>query len=152
MGGVTESCRRKTKKVGTVIVRISIIDLIGTPIFVALLDGEVVCRKVFEALSCGDEVELSFEGITHWSMAFFGSAVGDLLGLFDEEVLATRLHMTHLEEAPSEWCERQCVMRGTITSTRYRMSTGSCWQNGIRSLGYGAARIDPEYPELPLAN
>ena len=85
---------------------ISIFEVVGNPLCVASGDGEKVFNCLFDALSQGQSVSLSFLHVTTFTPAFLNVAVGQLYGNFDEEHIRKHLTVTDIEPDDIELLKR----------------------------------------------
>jgi STAS-like domain of unknown function (DUF4325) len=69
-------------------VQISVVDIAGTPICVAVEDGHRVHNAIAEKLQVGVAVVVSFNGVTRLTTAFLNVAFGQHYNEFPEEVVA----------------------------------------------------------------
>lgn len=66
---------------------------------VAADDGEAISARIKSALDAGKTVELSFAGVESLSTAFLNSAIGELLGIFNEAELNAHLKIEEISPA-----------------------------------------------------
>ena len=72
-------------------IRISMFDLVGSPICVASDDGDRVYKHLDAALKADQGVVLSFHNVTALTGAFLSTAIGQLYGTFSEEKIHSLL-------------------------------------------------------------
>ncbi len=70
---------------------IEISKIVDGGICVAADDGKKVYDKIYDALSQGNFVTISFYGVTRMTTAFLNAAVGQMYGDFDENFIKTHL-------------------------------------------------------------
>lgn len=84
-------------------VRISIHEIIGTPLWVSSNDGQAVFEALAEPLRAGRRVTVSFAGREHVITAFLNVAIGQLYaGSIPWEELDTRLSFDDLADGDLE--------------------------------------------------
>ena len=74
-------------------VHISIVDLVGVPDAIGGPACTAIHDRIAEALRRGESVALSFAGVEILFPAFLHTAVGDLYGEFDEELIREKLRV-----------------------------------------------------------
>ena len=72
-------------------VTVSLTKVIGNKFCTASDDGDKVHAAIVEAISRGDRVQISFEGVEDLTSAFLNAAVGQLYGEFAEDKLRSVL-------------------------------------------------------------
>jgi hypothetical protein len=80
-------------------ITVRVIDLINGPRAVDAADGELVFKEIFPVIKAGQNVILSFEGITMVITAFLNAAIGKLFGEISEEKFNELLEIRDLREA-----------------------------------------------------
>ena len=65
-------------------IRISLFEVVGSPLCVASDDGQKVYDRLASALKADREVVLSFHNVTALTAAFLNAAIGQLYGTFSE--------------------------------------------------------------------
>lgn len=78
-------------------VRISVYEVVGSPLCVASDDGQKVYERLFIALGEARRVALSFLNITTMTSAFLNAAIGQLYGSFSEEQIRSLLSVEDME-------------------------------------------------------
>ena len=78
------------------IVRISIVEIVGSGICVSSDDGQKIYDAVAAALESDRVVEISFQGIEDLTSAFLNVAIGQLYGGFSEESIKARVKITEI--------------------------------------------------------
>ncbi|MEN5277448.1 STAS-like domain-containing protein [Brucella sp. TWI432] len=71
--------------------KIQISKIIDGGICVAADDGKKVYDRIYDALSTGHRVTLSFYGVTRMTTAFLNAAIGQMYGDFDEDFIKAHL-------------------------------------------------------------
>lgn len=71
--------------------KLSIFEIVGSPLCVASSDGQKVYDRLAAALMEGRQVILSFHNVTTLTSAFLNSAIGQLYGTFSEEQIRALL-------------------------------------------------------------
>ena len=66
-------------------IRISVFEVVGSPLCVASNDGQKVYERLATAIQEGRSVVLSFHNIDTLTSAFLNAAIGQLYGKFSEE-------------------------------------------------------------------
>ena len=79
-------------------IRISIYEVVGSPLCVASDDGQKVYNLITTALKIDQWVPLSFPNVTALTAAFLNSAIGQLYGVFSEEKIRSLLKMENIEQ------------------------------------------------------
>lgn len=79
--------------------RISMFEVVGSPLCVASDDGQKVHDRLDTALKANRDIVLSFRNVTALTAAFLNAAVGQLYGIFDEEKIQTLLKVEDAEPA-----------------------------------------------------
>ncbi len=72
-------------------IKISIFEVVGSPLCVASGDGQKVYESLYTALEADRDVVLSFYNVTTLTSAFLNAAIGQLYGVFDEEQIRSKL-------------------------------------------------------------
>ena len=75
----------------TSIIRLKLVDIVGSPNCVDTVDGHKINEAVSEQLGLGNSIVLSFEGVERITTAFLNAAVGQLYNEFSEEVIRQHL-------------------------------------------------------------
>ena len=78
-------------------IRISIFEVVGSPLCVASGDGQKVYERLTSALKAGGNVVLSFHNVTTLTSAFLNAAIGQLYGSFNEEQMRSLLKVEDVE-------------------------------------------------------
>ncbi len=78
-------------------IRISIFEVVGSPLCVASGDGQKVYERLTSALEAGGDVVLSFHNVTTLTSAFLNAAIGQLYGAFTEEQIRSLLDVENME-------------------------------------------------------
>ena len=78
--------------------RISIFEVVGSPLCVASGDGQKVYNRLFTALEEERRVVLSFHNVTTLTSAFLNAAIGQLYGKFDGEQIRSLLKVEDAEQ------------------------------------------------------
>ena len=79
-------------------IRISLFEVVGSPLCVASSDGHKVHKHLDAALRANREVALSFHNITALTSAFLTAAIGELYGTFSEEKIHSLLKVEDMEQ------------------------------------------------------
>lgn len=66
---------------------VTVVEIAGTPICVAVEDGHKVHDVIAKRLAAGTPVEISFVGVRRLTTAFLNAAIGQLYNEFSEEVV-----------------------------------------------------------------
>ena len=72
-------------------IRISLFEVVGSPICVASDDGQKIYDRLASALKSNLAVRLSFHNVTALTAAFLNSTIGQLYGTFSEEKIRSLL-------------------------------------------------------------
>ena len=80
--------------------RISVFEVVGSPLCVASNDGQKVHDRLAMILKRGHGVVLSFHNVSTLTSAFLNAAIGQLYGHFDEERIRSLLKVE--EMAPED--------------------------------------------------
>ncbi len=80
------------------VIRISIFEVVGSPLCVASGDGQKVYERLDIALEADRKVVLSFHNVTTLTSAFLNAAIGQLYGTFSEEQIRDRLKVEDMEQ------------------------------------------------------
>lgn len=80
-------------------VTISLSKAAGSGVCVTSQDGQRVYALLYEALSAGHRVSISFSGVTRMTTAFLNAAVGQLYGEFASEEIRKRM-LTPVDAEP----------------------------------------------------
>ena len=78
-------------------VKISVFEVVGSPLCVASADGQKVYQRLAAAVRAGRRVGLSFRNVSTMTSAFLNAAVGQLYGEFDEARIRTLLAVEEME-------------------------------------------------------
>ena len=79
-------------------IRISLFEIVGSPLCVASNDGEKVYERLAAALKADQDVSLSFHNVTALTAAFLNTAIGQLYGKFSEEQIQSLLKVEDTEQ------------------------------------------------------
>lgn len=79
-------------------IRISIFEVVGSPLCVASSDGQKVYERINTALEANRDVVLSFHNVTTLTSAFLNAAIGQLYGPFSEEQIRNLLEVEDAEQ------------------------------------------------------
>ena len=79
-------------------IRISLFEVVGSPLCVASDDGQKVYDRLASALKADLAVRLSFHNVTALTAAFLNAAIGQLYGTFSEEKIRSRLKVEDAEK------------------------------------------------------
>ena len=79
-------------------IRISIFEVVGSPLCVASGDGQKVYDRLSTALEKDRCVALSFRNVTTLTSAFLNAAIGQLYGTFSEEQIRDLLKVEDAEQ------------------------------------------------------
>ena len=77
--------------------RISVYEVVGSPLCVASDDGQKVHDRLAVALSNSRPVVLSFHNVSTMTSAFLNAAIGQLYGNFSEEQVRSLLKVVDIE-------------------------------------------------------
>ena len=79
------------------VVKISVFDVVGSPLCVASSDGQGVCQLIEAAVKSGYRITLSFQGVSVLTAAFLNAAIGQLYGKFSSEQIRAALQVADIE-------------------------------------------------------
>lgn len=79
-------------------IRISIFEVVGSPLCVTSSDGQKVYQRVTAALKADRDVLLSFRNVTALTAAFLNAAIGQLYGTFNEKHIRDLLKVEDVEQ------------------------------------------------------
>ena len=77
--------------------KISIFEVIGSPLCVASDDGQKVHERLAAAIKESRSVTISFHNISTLTSAFLNAAIGQLYGAFSEDQIRTLLKVEDLQ-------------------------------------------------------
>lgn len=77
--------------------KISVFEVVGSPLCVASDDGQKVHDRLAVALNKGRRVILSFHNISTMTSAFLNAAIGQLYGNFTDEQIRSFLKVENIE-------------------------------------------------------
>ena len=77
--------------------RLSLYEMIDSPLCVASSDGKKVCGRLTAALKKGQKVTLSFRNVTVLTGAFLNAAIGQLYGTFKETEIRSLLNVQDMQ-------------------------------------------------------
>ncbi len=77
--------------------KISVFEVVGSPLCVASNDGQKVYERLATAFHAGRRVALSFHNATILTSAFLNAAIGQLYGTFSEEQIRSLLKVEDVE-------------------------------------------------------
>ncbi len=80
------------------VIRISLFEVVGSPLCVAAGDGQKVYERVATALKVDKEISISFHNVTALTAVFLNSAIGQLYGVFSEEKIRSLLKVENIEQ------------------------------------------------------
>ena len=78
--------------------RISLFEVVGSPLCVASDDGQKVYDRLVSALKADLAVRLSFHNVTALTAAFLNAAIGQLYGTFSEAQIRAQLKVEDMEQ------------------------------------------------------
>jgi len=78
--------------------KLSIFEIVGSPLCVASRDGQKICDRLELALKEGLNVTLSFRNVTTLTAAFLNAAIGQLYGTFREEEIRSLLNVEDMQQ------------------------------------------------------
>ncbi len=79
-------------------IRVSVYDIVGSPLCVSAEDGQKVYEKIAPLLQDGKKVALSFDKVETLISAFLNAAVGQLYGKFTEEQVRALLAVEDMDQ------------------------------------------------------
>ena len=79
-------------------IRISLFEIVGSPLCVASSDGQKVYNRLSAAFEKGQGVALSFHNVTALTATFLNVAIGQLYGTFSEEQIRNLLKVEDVEQ------------------------------------------------------
>jgi STAS-like domain of unknown function (DUF4325) len=85
---------------------IAITDVVKGGICVAVDDGQAVYAQLSDALQRGNQVALSFKGVSRLTTAFLNAAVGQLYNEFDDEKIRQSLKVTDIDPVSADMVQR----------------------------------------------
>ncbi len=91
---------------------LSIFEIVGSPLCVALDDGQKVHDRITATLNDGQNVTLSFLNVTSLTSAFLNAAIGQLYGTFSENEIRAKLKVTDLEP------ENQALLKRVVDTVK----------------------------------
>jgi hypothetical protein len=77
--------------------KISIFEVVGSPLCVASDDGQKVYERLAAAIREGRSVTISFHNISTLTSAFLNAAIGQLYGVFSEDQIRTLLNVEDMQ-------------------------------------------------------
>eukprot|EP01012_Entosiphon_sulcatum_P027045 TRINITY_DN32596_c0_g1_i1.p1 TRINITY_DN32596_c0_g1~~TRINITY_DN32596_c0_g1_i1.p1 ORF type:complete len:133 (-),score=10.56 TRINITY_DN32596_c0_g1_i1:249-620(-) len=78
--------------------RIVLAKEIRSPFCVANADGVMIHSMIVESVERGEQVSLSFEGVSRLTTAFLNAAIGQLYDEYDEATVGRLLHVVNTTE------------------------------------------------------
>ena len=78
-------------------IRISMFEVVGGPLCVAVSDGQRIYDRLAAALKADRHVVISFHKVTTLTVAFLNAAIGQLYGTFSEEKIRSLLKVKDVE-------------------------------------------------------
>ncbi len=79
-------------------IRVSVYDIVGSPLCVSAEDGQKVYEKIAPLLQAGKKVALSFAKVETLISAFLNAAVGQLYGKFTEDKVRALLAVKDMDQ------------------------------------------------------
>lgn len=79
--------------------RIELVKTIQSPFCVSNADGVMIHSLIADSLARGEEVELSFEGVTRLTTAFLNAAIGQLYDEYDEQRIQSAVRMVETSDS-----------------------------------------------------
>ena len=79
-------------------IRISMFEVVGSPLCVAASDGQKVYDRLAATLKANRYVALSFHNVTALTAAFLNAAIGQLYGTFNEKHIQNLLKVEDVEQ------------------------------------------------------
>lgn len=79
-------------------IRISIFEVVGSPLCVTSSDGQKVYQRLAAALKADRDVLLSFRNVTALTAAFLNAAIGQLYGIFNKKHIRDFLKVEDVEQ------------------------------------------------------
>lgn len=80
-------------------VKINVVEVVGDGICVTDGDGKKVYDVIFCAVSNGNEVIISFDGVTDLTSAFLNNAIGRLYGKFEKDYIKSKLRVSDMSKS-----------------------------------------------------
>jgi hypothetical protein len=77
--------------------KVSIFEIVGSPICVASNDGQKIYDRLALAFKEGHRIILSFQNVTMLTSAFLNAAIGQLYGSFSEEQIRSLLEVQEMQ-------------------------------------------------------
>lgn len=87
-------------------IEISVFEVIGSPLCVASDDGQKIYNRLSAAFNQSRHVSLSFRNISALTSAFLNTAVGQLYGEFDENLIHELMEVENIDPDDKELLER----------------------------------------------
>ncbi len=97
-------------------VKISLFEVVGSPLCVASSDGQKVYERLAAAIREKRNVALSFRSVGTLTSAFLNAAIGQLYGQFSEEDIRT---LVQVEEDDIEPGDLELLKRVVETAKQY---------------------------------
>ena len=79
-------------------IRISLFEVVGSPLCVSSCDGNKVYSRVDAALRADKRISISFQNVTVLTAAFLNAAIGQLYGVFKEVKIRSLLKVEDIEQ------------------------------------------------------
>ncbi len=79
-------------------IRISIFEVVGSPLCVTSSDGQKVYQRLAAALKADRDILLSFRNVTTLTAAFLNASIGQLYGTFNEKHIRDLLKVEDVEQ------------------------------------------------------
>jgi hypothetical protein len=79
-------------------ITLRVYEVVGSSLCVASEDGQKVFEQIAQALRNGKAVRLSFQNVESLTSAFLNAAVGQLYGVFPQELLRESLSVKDVEK------------------------------------------------------
>lgn len=79
-------------------ITLRVYEVVGSSLCVASHDGQKVFEQIQQALKDGKKVRLSFQNVESLTSAFLNAAVGQLYGVFPQDMLKENLSVKDIEK------------------------------------------------------
>lgn len=94
-------------------------------------DGDVVYKKIYEAFTKNENIELDFEGITIMTTAFLNAAIGQLYSIYKSEQLNEKLKLINVAE------EDKILFKKVIDRAKEYFANKKGFEDSANSAIYG---------------
>ena len=108
------------------IAKISVLDVVGSPLCVASSDGHKIYQLIDEAIEASRPITLSFQGVLVLTSAFLNVAIGQLYGKFSSEQIRAVLQVADIEP------EERALIKRVVKNAKQYFKDPAAFEQAIK--------------------